>query len=301
MQKKRLFLPPLIAIAFVITGCATAFPPAGTLTEAKLRETSGMASSLVDDQRLWLINDSDKIATLYATDTAGQSQARVQLPSLINRDWEDLSSFRWRKRNWLLIADIGDNNAMYEHLTLHFVEEPKLPAQAKTIRLQPNFSIQFSYSDGARDAEAIAFDPITEQLLILSKRERPNALYALSLDQLFEHPDKHHQAERISTLAWDGEAPSISTLFVDPRQALTHGLSTAMDISSDGLQAVIVGYHHAVLLNRSKNQPWSEAERTRLPPHELMQAEAVCFNHNATKVFVTSEGKHAPLISQPIP
>jgi len=78
-------------------------------------------------------------------------------------------------------------------------------------------------------------------------------------------------------------------------------MATGFDISSDGLQAVILGYQQAVLLRRDAGQTWMQAQITSLPPHRLEQAEAITINHDNRSVFITSEGKNAPLIQQALP
>ncbi len=272
-----------------------------TLGDLELIEASGLASSTLNFNRLWLLNDGGHSATIYALDTLGRSQARLNVPGQHNRDWEDLSSFSWSGRHWLLIADIGDNKAKNKFSTLHFIEEPELPNSIKKLKRKPALSIQFSYPDGPRDAESIAFDPISEQILILSKRDRPVRLYGLPISTLFDSPNEKHIAQLIGTLNWDINTPGITTLLLNPKRAVSHGMATALDISTDGLQAVVLGYQQAVLLRRRADQSWLLADLIALPPHGLEQAEAISFSQDGQSVYLSSEGRGAPLIRQALP
>ena len=298
---------PSILLASLLCSCSSA-PLAATakLGEPALRETSGLAVSRLNEQHLWLLNDGNHPATLYALDPNGKPLAQLKIRGQRNRDWEDMASFVWRDQSWIVVADIGDNSAKHKKSTLHFIQEPELPEpstnpKAKRLKIKPTHSVKFVYPDGPRDAEAIAFDPISESLLILSKRDRPGQLYALSLPELFAEPKRKHTAHALGPLSWDDDVPNLATLLINPKRAVSHGMATGFDISSDGLQAVVLGYQRAVLLRRTASQNWRDADKTNLPPHRLEQAEAIGFSRDNQSVFITSEGKHAPLLQMPLP
>lgn len=291
----------LVAATVLLTSCATPIAAQNTLADKELRETSGIALSRLNNNQLWLLNDGNHPATLYALDTTGKALARLKVRGEKNRDWEDLASFTWRDRHWLVVADIGDNSANHKKSTLHFLEEPQLPARSKKLKLKPTFSIDFTYPDGPRDAESIAYDPLSEEILILSKRDRPAQLYSLPLAELSANPKARHSVKLLGPLPWDGDVPRLSSLLLNPKRVVSHGMATGFDISSDGLQAVILGYQQAVLLRRDAGQTWMQAQITSLPPHRLEQAEAITINHDNRSVFITSEGKNAPLIQQALP
>lgn len=291
----------LLVSSQLLSACAVSNAAQNTLGDKDLREASGLATSRLQDDRLWLLNDGGDSAILYALDHQGKALARLKVRGQRNRDWEDMASFDWRGKHWLLAADIGDNGAKHKKSTLHFLEEPELPKKFKTLKLRPTFSVSFVYPDGPRDAESIAYDPLSEQLLILSKRDRPAQLYALSMPALLAAPDKKHSATLLGTLRWDGDAPKLSSLLHNPKRIATYGMATGFDISSDGLQAVILGYQQAALLRRSQGQSWLQAEISQLPPHRLKQAEAIGFSRDNQSIFITSEGKNSPLLQVPLP
>lgn len=298
---------PSILLATLLCSCTSAPQAAAAkLGEPALRETSGLAVSRLNEQRLWLLNDGNHPATLYALDTHGKALAQLKIRGQRNRDWEDMVSFVWRDQSWLVVADIGDNSAKHMQSTLHFIQEPELPepskkSKARKLKIKPTHSVSFVYPDGPRDAEAIAFDPISESLLILSKRDRPGQLYALALPELFAQPKQTHTARLLGPLPWDGDVPSLASLLSNPKRIVSHGMATGFDISSDGLQAVVLGYQRAVLLRRTASQSWLDADKTNLPPHRLEQAEAIGFSRDNQSVYITSEGKNAPLLLMPLP
>jgi hypothetical protein len=74
---------------------------------------------------------------------------------------------------------------------------------------------------------------------------------------------------------------------------------TGLDFSPDGTIAAMLTYGDVWLFRRRAGQSWAEAfasEPQRLPPHGLMQAEAVCFSRDGHALYVSSEGRAAPLL-----
>ncbi len=298
----RSLIATLVAAISLLQACASPSAIAQIrLGDPALKEASGLAASALDRSLLWLINDGGHPATLHAVDNNGAARAHLKIRGKKNRDWEDMTSLSWRDKHWLVVADIGDNNADNKKSTLHFIEEPALKRSFKKFKRKAKYSIDFRYPDGPRDAEAIAFDPLSEQILILSKRDRPAQLYALPLAALLQNPRKNHTAQALGALPWAGDAPTMIKLLRDPKRAISHGMATAFDISDDGLRAVILGYQQAVLLRRSADQAWSQAQITPLPPHGLEQAEALAISADGASVYITSEGANAPLIQQRLP
>ena len=74
---------------------------------------------------------------------------------------------------------------------------------------------------------------------------------------------------------------------------------TAMDISSDGLSAIILTYANAYYFTLEKPTDWltvflSSPKDIALP--FLQQAESVCFDKDGKSINVTSEKIPAPLL-----
>ena len=84
----------------------------GQIESRRLNESSGLAVSNFHEDILWSINDSGSDAELFALTVSGEHVGRWPIDLPKPSDWEAMDSFHWRGKNYLLIADIGDNFAM---------------------------------------------------------------------------------------------------------------------------------------------------------------------------------------------
>jgi len=262
----------------------------GQLQNSAIDEASGLAPSRRDPDILWVIND-DGPAVLYAIDATGAARGKTKVSKASNRDWEDLASFTLQDTPYLLIADIGDNEARRKDVTLYVVEEPDIDDGKAKIAWQ----FDFRYPDGPTDAEAIAVDADNERILVLSKRDIPAVLYELPLRPI---KDKKVVAKRIGVLASLPQprrqdvtaAPLLKDWFWQP---------SGMDINADGSAAIIVTYDAVYYYPRDPNQDWQSA--LSQPPFGLSlgrikNAESIAFSSDGNAAFITTEKKHAPLL-----
>ena len=97
------------------------------IQSSSVSEASGLAVSPTNPEFLWLINDSGSPALLHLCDTMGKERGIVSIKGARNIDWEDISSFTLDGKNYLLIADTGDNGSKRKSCTLYVLEEPSLP------------------------------------------------------------------------------------------------------------------------------------------------------------------------------
>ncbi|MEL7186265.1 MAG: hypothetical protein AAFN50_07500, partial [Pseudomonadota bacterium] len=112
-------------------GCSQAEQPAaflfevsGKIEDKRIREASGLARSQRQPGLLWVINDNGNKDHVHALDASGTRLGEFELKKGKNRDWEDLASFRYDDKPYLMIADIGNNESQHDHGTLYFVAEP---------------------------------------------------------------------------------------------------------------------------------------------------------------------------------
>lgn len=266
---------------------------AGQLTSDELVEASGLARSQRNPELLWSMNDSGA-ARLYAFDGAGFHRGRVKLDDVKNRDWEDLSSFAVDGTAYLLVADTGDNDARRDKVTLHVVLEPDL-AEDDKVKLDPAWSIDFRYPDGPRDVEAAVVDEANARILLLSKRDWPPVLYEVPL---YPATDDTIIAKRLGP---------IESLPSPTRQDREHAMftkewhwqPTGMDLSPDGRLAVILTYRGVYLYHVEPGQDLYEAlsgQAYRFGLGNFRNAESVAFSADGKSIFVTLEGRHAPLL-----
>jgi hypothetical protein len=280
-------------------GCSReAAPPAqarggslsGVLLDSQLAEISGLVASRRHRDVLWLLDDGGNPARLFAVNADGDRLATVRVEGVTKTDWEDLAAFRLDGRNYLLVADTGDNGGLRRTLQLHAIEEP---AKLENARLKPAWSIAFRWPDGARDCEAVAVDARSGQILLVSKKRQPPELFALPL-----RPGKGIQtARRIGRLAGVPQYDA-KTLRTDVRHARVMSQVTAADVSPDGAALAVLTYRDVLLYPRGERISWAQAVAesprvTALP--WLPQAEAVGWSADGKSLYVTGEFIPAPL------
>ena len=83
----------------------------GLVTNHKIDEASGIASSRVNSNIIWVHNDSGDLAKIYAIGLDGSYLGVLRLEGVIARDWEDMCIGPGPKDNsdYIYIGDIGDN------------------------------------------------------------------------------------------------------------------------------------------------------------------------------------------------
>jgi len=286
---RKLTLGLLILVA---GGTANGGPvETGTLQDATIIEASGLAFSMQQDGRLWALNDSGSAPVLFAFAYDGTEHGSVLLDNVRNVDWEDLASFESGGVAKMVVADIGDNLAIRDHVTLYVVEEPELPAAAAT----PSRQIDFRYPGGPRDSEALAVDASKQVAYVLSKRTIPAELYAVPLTA---HVDTDKQTITATFLGTVASIPQPTAEDLDQAIATMNWYwqPTAMDFAADGKSAVILTYEAAYLYRRQENEPWLSALQRSPSVIELgaiKAAEAVALNGH--DLFITVEARNAPL------
>lgn len=262
----------------------------GRIENRDINEASGLARSQRDGDIFWVINDSGK-PRLHPIDSSGRTLGRVKLDKASNTDWEDLASFQIDGKSYLLVADIGDNDAKRKDVRLYFTEEPDADDEDTDIA----WRYDFSYPGGPRDAEAVAVDVAEARVLVLSKRELPPVIYELPLKPNSKKRQKAKRAGPLLTLPkprrQDVEfAPATKSWWWQP---------TAMDIAQDGRAAVILTYSGVFYYARNDGEDWLEAfgrVPAVLSAADYAKAESVAFNSDGTAVYVTFEGRGAPLL-----
>jgi hypothetical protein len=279
---------------FLMNGCSiTCADPVqiGTLQDATITEASGLAVSFGQSGRLWALNDSGSPPILFAFAYDGTEHGSVLLTDARNIDWEDLAAFESGGQPRLLIADIGDNLGIRDHVTLYIVDEPGLPAQTVT----PSGRIDFRYPDGPRDAEAMAVDTSTQLAYVLSKRTIPAELYAIPLAPGTGVENELVTATFLGTVA---TVPQPTAADLDRAFAEKNWFwqPTAMDFAADGKSAVILTYQAAYLYRRQDNEPWlTTLQRPPLVAElgSIKGAEAAVLD--GRDLIITVEARNAPL------
>ncbi|HEY4582754.1 MAG TPA: hypothetical protein VIG88_07820 [Lysobacter sp.] len=261
----------------------------GLMLDPQLRETSGLVVSRRHDDMLWLHDDGGNPARLFAVNRDGDRVATLRVEGVPKTDWEDIAAFQREGRDYLLLADTGDNGGLRRTLQLHAIEEP---AKLENARVRPAWSIAFRWPDGPRDCEAVTVDARRGEVLLVSKRRQPPELFRLPLRP---NADPPVTAERIGRLRMPRElAPRGGT---DERAPLAAQV-TAASVSPDGRRLAVMTYRYLLVYDRQGDEDWARAV-ARPPRVEalpwLPQAEAMGWDRDSRHVFATGEFVPAPL------
>lgn len=264
---------------------------AGTFENTPRKETSGLVVSRRSPDVVWMHDDSGGAPELYARDLiTGKTRGTVRVTGVKNEDWEDIAAFERDGKAWLLIGDVGDNDAQRKTVRLHVLEEPypaKLSPDA-ALEVAPAYTLRFRYSDGPRDCESVAVDGAEGAVYLLSKRDSPPQLYRLPLA---------NPGGKVAEAQLLGPVPAI--LSHTPIDALIKRIvgrkfswPTAMDFSPNGRMAVVLTYGEPLVFARESGEPWADAFAR--PPLRLLfpglpQAEAVAFSADSRTIYVASE------------
>jgi len=243
-----------------------------------LSEMSGLEASPTQPGVLWSVNDSGSIPRLFRLGMQGQDLGRVRLRGAWVRDAETLAVWREGETTWLLIGDVGDNRGLRSQVAVHAVAEPG----PNDTEARVAWSITFSYPGGPRDAEGIAVDHRSGDILVLTKREAAPRLY------------------RVPLSARDAAAPVVAELLAQLPANSLDGEVTGLDLTKDGTRLAVLSYRGLYVWSRHADEPWSDV-LARMPQSldlpRMRKAEAMAFDASGESILVGSERLPAPLLS----
>lgn len=247
----------------------------GTTPLSVLPEVSGMVASTLNPGILWLHNDSGDRPTLYAMTEKGDIRTQFTLGGASAIDWEDIAYGPGPVpgKTYLYAADIGDNQAKRKTVVVYRAEEPHLleTTQPRSLALNNVVSdaFTFRYPDGPRDAEALIIDPLTQDMYIISKRDKNSRVYRAAAPH---KPGTTRTLEFVTTL---------------PMQ-----LATGADISADGKNVILKNYLYVWHWTRNGKESLSALFRrpgTQVTYMPEIQGEAICFTSTNDGYYTTSE------------
>lgn len=277
--RTMLFVTAALGVAIACTKAGLPLPDgAHEVQDRGLSEMSGLESSRGQPGMLWSINDSGSRPLLYRLGAKGENLGRVSVSGTdwFRNDWETLASWHEQDIHWLVIGDVGDNRGRRDHVNLHALPEPAPGDTQATVA----WTIRFRYPDGARDAEGITIDPTTGDMLVLTKRDKPQRLY------------------RVPLAARGGDAPVLAQ-FVTELPPLS-ALATGLDIAPDGTSIAVLTYQGLYVWDHRSGEDWSTVfarvpVRRQLPA--MSKAEAMTWGHDPDVIYVGSERLPTPLVA----
>ena len=242
-----------------------------------LKEVSGLVVGRTNSDLVYMIEDKGGRNEVYVFDKKGNYKTTLIITGVANIDWEDLAIGLDKKtgKNYVYIADIGDNDAKRDYVRIIRFEEPKLEGQIKSSYIIRDTEIlKVRYPGGAKDAETLMFDPFSEVLYIVSKREEVAMVYEVS----FHTNPSEVLAKRVAEL---------------PFKKLVGG-----DISSEG--------NKIVLKDKKNVYVWDNSGKNIIqtlvtnPPLKLSnyvvepQGESIGFDSVSNDFFTITETKKIP-------
>lgn len=275
-SKSSLFIPFLIILNFSVNPQTIIIGDRvdkGIINNKNLYEISGIAASQTSKDIFWIHNDSGNKNYIYAINNKAELVSTFKLAGIKNRDWEDIAVSTGSKgKNYIYIADIGDNKSIYKNKYIYRFPEPLITNKNNKIRtIKKIDKITFQFPDGIRDAETILVDPIKKDIYIISKREKKVHIYLLPFPQSTN--------EMIT-------ATSLGKLDISK--------VVGGDISFDGQMVIIKNYTKVFFWKKEKSERLQDVfkrEPETLPYMLEPQGESICWNFNGSGYYTISEKK----------
>lgn len=282
---------------------ATAAPtaaPGGTvaafvLADSRLDEVSGIAAGIASPGVVYVENDSGDSARFFALDAAdGRLLATYRVPGATNVDWEDIAvapDVRGVPSVWL--ADIGDNGADRDHVTIYRVDEPHVDHAFAGAELDsgPAQVWRLRYPGRPVDAESLAVSPAGVPYVVSKS--------VLGASTVYSAPARPPAG--VGTLTTVGEIRFSLTGTPGPFGPLGQLAATGADLSRDGRLFTVRTYTDAYLWQVSGGDLAAALRERpgRLALPRQPQGEAICFDGG--QLLVASEGVGTTVYSVPLP
>ena len=235
----------------------------------RLVEASGLVASVNNVDHYWAHNDSGNPAELFLIDNKADIKLTCKFGKLKNRDWEDIAIGAGPKEGvtYVYIGDIGDNRAEYPVKFIYRFEEPVFTGQAE-LTISDYDTLMVKLSDGVRDSEALAIDPLSNDMILVSKREDSVRLYQVN----YKDQQDTLWAQRIGILP-------------------LHNINAA-DVSANGMEVLMKDYDRIYYWKREGNESMAELlnkKPIRLPYRNRPQDEAIAWKRDGSGFFTLGE------------
>lgn len=270
---------------------------AATIEGPPRKETSGLALSRRTPGIIWTHDDSGGSAQLFADDLAtGKRRGVLRVTGQRNEDWEDLAAYEHEGKPWLVVGDVGDNDARRKTVRLLVLEEPAADRLRPdgVVEVAPAYTLRFRYPDGPRDCEGIAVDPVEGSVYLITKREKTPRLYRVPLANAGVRVVEAQFVTEVPGVAGGPRPDSLLKRLAGPR----FNWPTGLDFAPNGRAAVVLTYGEPLVFARAAGEAWIAAFQRapiRLGFHGFPQAEAVGFSLDGRTIYVASEDSHAVL------
>jgi hypothetical protein len=226
--------------------------------DRRITESSGIETSVRFRKIVYTHNDSGDSARFFAVGPNGETRAVYTLPGASNHDWEDMSQGPNRT---LWLGDIGSNAARDGTISLYRVREPKR-LHSRSLHWT---RYDFRYEDGLHNSEAFMVNPVTGNVIVVSKDLDDNTIY---------------RATRPFSTSHANVLRRVAAMHVD-------GKTTGGDFTSTGKRFVIRTYGQAYFGHRIGGP----LTQVGLP----LSGESIAFTRNNKNVVISEEGVGTPV------
>ena len=250
----------------------------GTVRSNELNEISGVAASRNHPGVLWVHNDSGGEGAVYALSVVGELLATWTLNGAGAFDWEDLATGPGPnpELSYLYIGDIGDNLGFRPTITVYRFAEPDTSTDGTVTHFE---TFRLTYPEGHPDAEALAVDPASGDLIIVTKdRDGPEIVFLARANEL---------ADNATTLLKE-----VARLDLGSRAQVT-----AADFSPAGERVALRGYNRIWIWPRTAGDIAETFvnEPCRATSPDEVQGESLTFGSNGVSIYTLSEGRNSPI------
>lgn len=231
-----------------------------TIKDERITESSGLTRDTNSDL-YWTANDSGDKGTVFGLDEDGEVTGTLNFRGAVI-DVEALAMHE----NRLYVGDIGDNGRERQFVTVYFFDDPT-PSD-ETIEYR---AYDFSYPDGAKDAETMFVDG-SGRLFFVTKGDEAG-IYAAP-----EEPsrDGENELERVA------DAPAYAT--------------DGVYLPDDDLIALRTYVSIEVV---DPNEDYEVVARSAVPAQQ--QGETLALDLDGESLLVGSEGENSEVYTVPIP
>lgn len=133
-----------------------------TIRDERIDESSGLAKSRQYEGIWWTVNDSGDTARVFGINNTGKVKAVLSFKAPV----KDVEAIAVDKDGTIYIADIGDNKANRDMISVYTIPEPTKLADATSVKFH---RFDFKYPDGAHDAETLLVDPQSGRMFFVTK------------------------------------------------------------------------------------------------------------------------------------
>lgn len=260
----------ILALSIELIYCQTPIK-LGKVKSSQLSEISGIVPYSYGENLFWVHNDSGDKSAIYLLDDHANLKATIEVTGVTFTDVEEIGRLKLNNKNYLVIADMGNNLRNREVLSMYIIAEPQIDIieQSESITVPIWKVIRFSYADMPRDAEAFIIDPIDQHIYIFTKRDFKSTIFRLPIS---------HPTDKIAVLSPIGNLPFTFT--------------TAADIAIDGRHIMIKNLTSIYYWERNLNEDIITSLSKKYKKIQYIiepQGEALCFDLNKRYFYTIYE------------